>query len=449
MAIKKSEIAELIRYEGVDSKGFGKIAKLVMTDRKLEIGAKALYAYLCSYAGSENAAFPHRDKIFNDLKMCKTTYYKHLTSLTDRGYIKIERKTVYPFANTYIIVSRPPHLQEKIVNTENTDTLLLKGIHSLGYGTVPKLVMLDNRISYKAKALYAYLCSFAGSGSTAVPKRADILRHLNISLNTFQAHIHDLIACNYITVEHRHIKGRFASNCYILNDLPDEELGKQEIERRAEYQANKQQNKHTTRGLTKSAENNTDSVIDKSIKADKPVGGPSNFSMFNSSNETPSMDAMKQILEERRRYEKIIKENIEYDILQKYDDEDVTKYLDVIVEVLLNAVMCKEPYIRVKKREMPTEVVKSTLLKLNDQHILYVCDSMKSITTMPKNLDAYLLTALYAASGQHDLHYDLLFKHHNKQEQPEIPTVEEPSFYIPNEPPEVDFGTQKRKKRKK
>ena len=63
MAKEKKEIADLIMIEGVDCKGFGVIPKIVTTDTNLSIGAKALYAYLCSYAGNGTTAFPRRDKI--------------------------------------------------------------------------------------------------------------------------------------------------------------------------------------------------------------------------------------------------------------------------------------------------------------------------------------------------------------------------------------------------
>lgn len=63
LAKEKKEIADLIMIEGVDCKGFGVIPKIVTTDTNLSIGAKALYAYLCSYAGNGTTAFPRRDKI--------------------------------------------------------------------------------------------------------------------------------------------------------------------------------------------------------------------------------------------------------------------------------------------------------------------------------------------------------------------------------------------------
>lgn len=98
----KQELVELIKYEGVDCKGFGTIAKLVTTDTDLSIGAKALYAYLCSYCGNGMTAFPRRNKIMADLCIVEETYYRYFNELKESGYIKAERGKTYPFANTYL-----------------------------------------------------------------------------------------------------------------------------------------------------------------------------------------------------------------------------------------------------------------------------------------------------------------------------------------------------------
>lgn len=393
MAIKKSEIPEIIRYEGVDSKGFGRVAKLVMTDSKLEIGAKAVYAYLCSYAGSENAAYPHRDKIFADLKMCKTTYYTHLNNLIKSGYIRVERKDVYPFSNNYIIVSRPSKMKAIILETDNSDTLTVKGINSFGYGTIPKLVMLDERLSYKSKAIYAYFCSFAGNGTIAFPKRSDILHHLDISLNTFQNHIKDLIKYNYIEIEHRHVQGRFASNNYILIDLPDEDVGQQEIDKRAMYQAEvKQKKEQKKQGLV-----NLPTTVKQPVVSLPKRINPDDIE------DKPLTD-----------YETIIKSNIEYEYLKSTQKH--AEYIDLIVDVMVDAVNTKSSKLRVNKQDISSEIVKSRLLKLNETHIEYVIDRLGSISTMPKNLRAYLLTALYNSFTGIDPYYTLQVQHDFKKE---------------------------------
>ncbi len=49
---------DTLHVEGVRSRGFGIIPKLVMQDKRLTGDAKAIYAYFCSYAGAGDTAFP-------------------------------------------------------------------------------------------------------------------------------------------------------------------------------------------------------------------------------------------------------------------------------------------------------------------------------------------------------------------------------------------------------
>lgn len=82
---------DILKTDGIQSKGFGIVPKLVMQDQRLTIQAKAIYAYFCSYAGNGTTAFPSRSKILFDLSISKDTYYKHFNLLKQYGYIKVEQ----------------------------------------------------------------------------------------------------------------------------------------------------------------------------------------------------------------------------------------------------------------------------------------------------------------------------------------------------------------------
>lgn len=414
----KQELVELIKYEGVDCKGFGTIAKLVTTDTALSIGAKALYAYLCSYCGNGMTAFPRRNKIMADLCIVEETYYRYFNELKESGYIKAERGKTYPFANTYTIVSRPPKLKNaKTEEIEGENKLYVRGIKSLGYGTVPKAVMQDRRLHFKAKALYAYICSFAGNGNTAFPSRATILHHLQITINPFQRYIKQLIEYNYIDVEQTKKSGRFANNIYYLNDLPDEEEGKKAIERRNETQDKKvQKNKKQAVSETENIKGvNIDTPLEDSALQEEKAENSSAFKGVFSKGTTPvptytkyddleeqkKVEAAKMVLE-RESYEEYIKANIDYDILEdSFSIDSVSKsLLDNIMSIILDTVTSKAPFIRIKGQEFPQEVVKSKLLKLTYERIEYVIDNLKNVTTEIKNLPQYILACLYNADTE-------------------------------------------------
>lgn len=205
---------DILKAAGIDSKGYGRIYKLVMRRQELPITAKAIYAYFCAYAGSGTTAFPHRDKITRDLRLNKDTYTKYLNVLTDSGLIR-KRRTVT--GNLYEVVMQPMMFGQEETNT-SYDILRAKGVKAQGYGTVPKLAMLDRRLTPQAKALYAYFCSFAGSGTVAFPRKDTIVRELEISERTYYTHFRLLIDLGYVSVSQRKENGRFGVSEYLLND---------------------------------------------------------------------------------------------------------------------------------------------------------------------------------------------------------------------------------------
>jgi len=201
----------------IDSKGYGKIYKAVMRDRELPILAKTIYAYFCAYAGCGRQAYPKRDKIVRDLQINKDTYTKHLGLLVERGYIARERTAE---GNLYTILQSVPTYGLTNIETADTDILLFDSIAAQGFGTVPKMVMLDRNLSPQAKAIYAYFASFAGAGTTAFPRRSTIMRELQIkSPGTYYRHFNLLVEAGYLSAEQRKDNGRFDICVYRLHDV--------------------------------------------------------------------------------------------------------------------------------------------------------------------------------------------------------------------------------------
>lgn len=217
-----------LRIEGINFKGFGVIPKYVMIDQDLTIDSKTIYAYFCSFAGNGNAAFPGRDKILIDLPMGKDRYYKHLHSLVEQGYISVEQQksSTHKFTNNiYTLISNPKKFEELPSDNSlnaNYSRIRFSGLKSCGYGIIPKSVMIDQRLTPKSKGIYAYFCSYTGTGDTAFPTKDIILKHLGISENTYYKFYKILADLNYITAVQRHIDGKLSVNDYYLSDNPDE-----------------------------------------------------------------------------------------------------------------------------------------------------------------------------------------------------------------------------------
>ena len=107
----------------------------------------------------------------------------------------------------------------------NEDRLSTSNILSEGYGIVPKKVMRDEILTIEAKAIFAFICSFAGKGNTAFPSITHITSKLGISEHRFYKHRKILIEKGYLSIEKiRNESGSYQKNNYIINyEVPHEQ----------------------------------------------------------------------------------------------------------------------------------------------------------------------------------------------------------------------------------
>ena len=107
----------------------------------------------------------------------------------------------------------------------NNSFIQVNGIMSQGYGFSPKAVMRDTRLTVEAKAIYAYMSSFAGAGLTAFPTIELQLHELGMGAKRYYKHRRLLEDLGYITIKQTRIKkdnGKVVSdkNIYILEQFP-------------------------------------------------------------------------------------------------------------------------------------------------------------------------------------------------------------------------------------
>lgn len=130
-------------------------------------------------------------------------------------------------------------------------------------------------------------------------------------------------------------------------------------------------------------------------------------------NTTPPYPAPKGIdtirwIENRRKYEKLIKKNIDYDIIsERYSKA----WLDEIVAIMVDVVCSDEPTIRINKQEYPHEVVKSRFLKIDSSHIEYIDFALRSNTSDVRNIRAFLITTIYRSFETADNWFSAKAKH--------------------------------------
>ena len=104
-----------------------------------------------------------------------------------------------------------------------------------------------------------------------------------------------------------------------------------------------------------------------------------------------------------------IKEQIEYDIL--VEDGFDQPLLDTLVRVMADTCTGTSSEVRVAGKSLPRQQVCERLRSLNMFHIQYVLDCLKKSTTAIRNINAYLLTALYKAPETMDSYYHLEVQH--------------------------------------
>lgn len=106
----------------------------------------------------------------------------------------------------------------------------------------------------------------------------------------------------------------------------------------------------------------------------------------------------------------LIQQNIDYELLTQERPED-TEPIDEMVELMTETVCSKRKSIRVAGESIPSDIVRSRLLKLNGDHIRFALDCMRENTTKIKNIRQYLLTVLFNAPVTISSYYSARVNH--------------------------------------
>ena len=109
-------------------------------------------------------------------------------------------------------------------------------------------------------------------------------------------------------------------------------------------------------------------------------------------------------------YSSLVLYHIDYERLCEDRALDREK-IDELVSIMVDAICTDKPTLRISGTEMPANVVRSRLLKIEGEHIRYVLDRMKENTAKIRNIRAYILTALYNAPATMENHYAALVNH--------------------------------------
>lgn len=177
------------------------------------------------------------------------------------------------------------------------------------------------------------------------------------------------------------------------------------------------------------------------IKEEKLVSAPNKKTITSKKNYNPDIkDNIKESKSqdvERYTIEQI-HQLFDYDIMiQDYPDRQLD--IDSVMNIL-HTTMNASKTIRVARQNMPCNVVIGKLLKLTKDTIMYAIDQFSEQTGLIKNPIAYILTILYQAAEQYQMHTKNQVSHnsekaeHNQKNQKKYVTNGLPLNYFHNFP---------------
>ncbi|MBS4931766.1 MAG: hypothetical protein KH020_10685 [Clostridiales bacterium] len=250
-----------------------------------------------------------------------------------------------------------------------------------------KTFLEDERLSFKAKGILAYLLSKPDDWKVIVGNLVNSSKDGKASV---YAGLKELKECGYYEkVPIRNEQGtriiRWESTVYevpisLLTDF--QEIENQDIEN--QFIENRERNNNYNTNKLNITNNH---VISSQSKADRC-----------------GSEKDKNDMTDVQAYESIIKKNIAYDdLLLSYPLDQAL--IDELVNIMLDTILSKGEYIRIGGEKKPRTLVSSVLLKLGYNNVEYVLEKYKSQQNRIQKKHSYLLSMLYHSAMETDAHY--------------------------------------------
>ena len=262
----------------------------------------------------------------------------------------------------------------------------------------------DVELSLKAKGLLSLMLSLPEDWDYTTKGLACICKD---GVDSITSALKELENHGYLTRQRtRYENGRLGDITYTIHERPIEQEAKKEPEELPEPEKPKRENpRQVNLRQAEPVQGNPAQLNTKELNTD---GLNTDQSIYPAEPEEAGrhdgIDRMdgKEKPELAEAYREIICENIEYSILAERHGK---QRMDETVELMLEVVLLKRPYIRIAGDDFPREIVRSRFLKINSSHVEYVFDCIDNNTTKVGNIKAYLLTALYNAPATMDSYY--------------------------------------------
>lgn len=268
------------------------------------------------------------------------------------------------------------------------------------YTVMANFHLNDRRLSLKAKGLMSFILSLSDSWNLTVNGLSATTRD---GIDSINSTLNELEKYGYVTRNRiRNEKGQLKGIEYTIYENPND--NKPITDEKTPDKPIRENPEQAESGEISSTQPNRENPVLGNPVQEKPI--LVNPVQTNTNNKTNTKETNTKSLsyrfnadEDKMRYEhyaELVRENIEY---QNFEEGSVAKEIaDGIVDIIADVCISTRRRTRLgKNKYINTQVLKSKLLKLRYDHIVYVIRSLESVQTDIKYLDKYLLTALYKA----------------------------------------------------
>lgn len=247
-----------------------------------------------------------------------------------------------------------------------------------------KTFLEDDRLSFKAKGILAYLLSKPDNWKVIV---GNLVKYSKDGKSAVYAGLKELKECGYyvktpIRSEDGRRISRWESTVYEMPDslLSDfQEIDNEEIEN--QYLENRERNNNYYNNKLNINNNHVSLSVREEDKTD----------------ETDEENSIENTLE-------VIHDNIGYEQLRQTNPEDMS-LIDEFVNVMLDTLLSKSGVVRINGEEKPRALVQSQIMKVGYDDILLVLMQFRQHKERIQKKRQYILSMLYHAPMERNAHY--------------------------------------------
>ena len=258
----------------------------------------------------------------------------------------------------------------------------------------------DVELSLKAKGLLSLMLSLPEDWDYTTKGLACICKD---GVDSIASALKELENHGYLTRQRtRYENGRLGDITYTIHEKPVGQKEKEELPEQEKPKQEKPKRENPRQVNPEQAELKQEKPAQLNTELSNTDGLNTYQSIYPAEPEAAVRNDGMDRMELADAYRQIICENLEYDILAERHGK---QRMDETVELMLEVILSKRPYIRIAGDDFPREVVRSRFLKINSSHLEYVFGCIDNNTTKVGNIKAYLLTALYNAPATMDSYY--------------------------------------------